>query len=146
MFFSPTYSWSMSRKSLKGLIIPESEMKVRFSPSGGPGGQHANKANTRVELTWNVYESTVLGVGDKERINRKYGPVLRIVVDETRSQSRNREIAQSRLLAKAVSALESPKKRVATTPSKSAKARRVCSKKRRGELKRLRRSPKLDGD
>ena len=97
-------------------------------------------------MTWNVYESTVLGVGDKERINRKYGPVLRIVVDETRSQSRNREIAQSRLLAKAVSALESPKKRVATKPSKSAKARRVSSKKRRGELKRLRRSPKLDGD
>ena len=136
----------MSRKSLKGLVIPESEMKVRFSPSGGPGGQHANKANTRVELTWNVYESTVIGVEDKERINRKYGPVLRIVVDETRSQSRNREIAQSRLLAKAVSALETPKNRVATKPSKSAKARRVSSKKHRGELKRLRRSPNLDDD
>ena len=95
-------------------------------------------------MTWNVYESTVIGAEDKERINRKYAPVLRIVVDETRSQSRNREIAQSRLLAKAVSALETPKNRVATNPSKSAKARRVSSKKHRVELKRLRRSPNQD--
>ena len=134
----------MDRKNLKTLAIPESEMKVRFSPSGGPGGQHANKANTRVELTWNANESSVLDGQEKEKVIQKFGPIIRLVVDETRSQSRNRDIAQARLLAKVTSALHSPKRRVATKPSKSAKARRINSKKRRGDLKKLRRSPKME--
>lgn len=134
----------MDRKNRKTLVIPESEMKVRFSPSGGPGGQHANKANTRVELTWNAHESSVLDGQEKEKVIQKFGPIIRLVVDETRSQSRNRDIAQARLLAKVTSTLHSPKRRVATKPSKSAKARRINSKKRRGDLKKLRRSPKME--
>ena len=135
----------MSKKNLESLAIPESEMKFKFSPSGGPGGQHANKASTRVELSWDVRTSSVLDAFEKARVTQKYGPVIRLTVDETRSQVRNREIAQTRLLIKVVSALHSPKKRVATKPSRSAKARRVNSKKRRGELKKLRRTPNIEG-
>ena len=134
----------MSKKNLESLAIPESEMKVKFSPSGGPGGQHANKASTRVELSWDVRTSSVLNALEKESLIQKYGPIIRLAVDETRSQARNREIAQKRLLTKVISALQSPKKRVATKPSRSAKARRVSSKKRRGELKKLRRTPKME--
>jgi len=117
---------------------------LRFTPSGGPGGQHANKANTRVELIWVVSESKVLDTSQQDMITGKLGPVVRIVVDETRSQSRNREIAEARLQSRVLSSLKSPKKRVATKPSRLAKARRVNSKKRRGQLKQLRRSPRMD--
>ncbi|MEC7879517.1 MAG: portal protein, partial [Actinomycetota bacterium] len=115
----------------------------------------------RVDTLYRLYEHTakelldafgseplpesVLNALEKESLIQKYGPIIRLAVDETRSQARNREIAQKRLLTKVVSALQSPKKRVATKPSRSAKARRVSSKKRRGELKKLRRTPKMEG-
>ncbi|MEC8974433.1 MAG: alternative ribosome rescue aminoacyl-tRNA hydrolase ArfB [Actinomycetota bacterium] len=134
----------MGKKSLEGLVIPESECRFRFTPSGGPGGQHANRSNTRVELIWVVAESKILSKMEKEKVIQKFGPVVRVVVDETRSQSRNRDIALARLQAKVVSSLRSPKKRVATKPSRLAKARRVSSKKHRGQLKKMRRSPKID--
>ena len=139
-----TYSWGVGKKSLKGLTIPESECGVRFTPSGGPGGQHANRSNTRVELIWVVADSNILDKEEKDKVTQKFGPVVRVVVDETRSQSRNRDIALTRLQAKVVSSLRSPKKRVATKPSRLAKARRVSSKKHRGQLKKLRRSPRID--
>lgn len=134
----------MTRSNADGLTIPVSEIKVRFTPSGGPGGQHANKVNTRVELIWVVSESNVLDKFQQGMVTEKLGPIVRIVVDETRSQSRNRDIAEARLQARVSSSLQAPKKRVATKPSRGAKARRVNSKKRRGQLKQLRRSPRAD--
>tara|TARA_Y100001960_G_scaffold318717_1_gene388957 strand:- start:1274 stop:1723 length:450 start_codon:yes stop_codon:yes gene_type:complete len=139
-----TYSYDVTSSNANGLTIPVSEFQLRFTPSGGPGGQHANKANTRVELIWVVSESKVLDTSQQDMITGKLGPVVRIVVDETRSQSRNREIAEARLQSRVLSSLKSPKKRVATKPSRLAKARRVNSKKRRGQLKQLRRSPRMD--
>lgn len=123
--------------------IPDAELEVRFTPSGGPGGQHANKSNTRVELIWDVQASKTLIESDRKILLEKLGRIVRVVVDETRSQARNRDIAQERLRARVASALHTQKKRVSTRPSKSAKARRVDSKKRRSQLKRLRRAPRL---
>lgn len=134
----------MDTNGLNKLIIPESELKARFTPSGGPGGQHANRSNTRVELIWVVTESKILDKTEQEKVIQKFGTVIRVVVDETRSQTRNREIAKGRLQARVASSLRSPKKRVATRPSRSAKARRVSSKKRRGHLKQLRQPPRAD--
>ena len=134
----------MTSRNADDLTIPVSELKVRFTPSGGPGGQHANKANTRVELIWVVSESKVLNKFQQDMVTENLGPIVRIVVDETRSQSRNRDIAEVRLQARVSSSLRSPKKRVSTKPSRLAKARRVNSKKRRGQLKQLRRSPRMD--
>ena len=126
------------------LIIAESELQARFTPSGGPGGQHANRSNTRVELIWVVADSNILDKTQQEKVIREFGPIVRVVVDETRSQARNREIAKDRLQSRVASSLRSSKKRVATKPSRSAKARRVSSKKRRGQLKQLRKPPRAD--
>ena len=72
--------------------IPEEEVRFRFSTSGGPGGQHANKANTRVELGWEVTETTVLTAKEKALLIERLGPSIRIVVSEYRSQKRNRQL------------------------------------------------------
>ena len=76
--------------------IPEEEVRFRFSTSGGPGGQHANKANTRVELVWEVTETTVLTAKEKALLIERLGPSIRIVVSEYRSQKRNRQLALQR--------------------------------------------------
>ena len=126
------------------LTIPEAELNVRFTPSGGPGGQHANRSNTRVELTWSVESSTVLDDRTRSRLVERIGPIARVVVDDERSQTRNREIAHQRLRAKVQAALHEPKRRRPTKPSRSSQRRRVNAKKQRGELKRGRGRPSLD--
>ncbi len=115
---------------------------MRFTTSGGPGGQHANRAATRVELVWDVTASTVLDEADRARLLQVLGPVVRIVADEERSQLRNRELAQTRLGERVAAALVRPKRRRPTKPSRSAKRRRVESKRRRGETKEGRRRPR----
>ena len=77
--------------------IPESELSFRFSMSGGPGGQHANKSNTRVELVWEVAQSSSFDAQEKKLLEERLGSVVRIVVTESRSQIRNRELAYERL-------------------------------------------------
>lgn len=124
--------------------IPLAEIEVRFSASGGPGGQHANKAATRVELTFDVQSSPSLRPRQKERILERLGPVVRIVVDDERSQLRNRALAEQRFVARLASALHVDPPRRATKPSRGAKERRLRSKKERSQTKANRRPPRHD--
>jgi len=128
----------------RGVRIPRSELSVRFSASGGPGGQHANKTATRVELLWDVEASTALLPVQRERVLDRIGRVLRVVVDEERSQLRNRAIAEERFVGRLAAALHVERPRRATKPSKGAKQRRLTSKKQRSETKANRRRPASD--
>jgi ribosome-associated protein len=128
----------------RNLTIPDSELRMRFTTSGGPGGQHANKSSTRVELLWNVDNSTVLGPRQRARIKgalkRRIDSSgdLHLVSDIHRSQMRNRVEVETRLGQLLSQALAPTKNRVATKPSRSAVQRRIESKKKRGEIKRSR--------
>ena len=124
--------------------IPRHELAVTFSASGGPGGQHANKAATRAELTFDVEASGALTDGQRERVVAKLGPVVRVVADDERSQLRNRVLAEERLAAKLRGALQVPRRRRATKPTRGSQRRRVEAKKQRGETKRYRRPPSVD--
>ena len=81
------------------LRLPLSELQFKFTPSGGPGGQHANKVNTRVELRFDVAGSSALGPRQRSRLLDRLGPEVRVVADDERSQARNRQVALDRLLA-----------------------------------------------
>jgi len=124
--------------------IPRHELAVSFSASGGPGGQHANKAATRVELSFDVETSSALSDVQRERLLEKLGPVVRVVADDERSQLRNRTLAEDRLAAKLRDALHVPRRRRATQPTRGSQRRRVDAKKQRGETKRYRRPPSID--
>jgi ribosome-associated protein len=125
--------------------IPLDELEWRFSGPGGPGGQHANTANTRVELTFDVAGSPSLGPRQRARLLERLGPVVRVVATDTRSQSRNRELALERLRERLAAALRTPRPRRPTAPSAAAHRRRVDAKRRRGDVKRQRRArPELE--
>lgn len=121
------------------LAIPRSELKYRFSPSGGPGGQHANKVSTRVELRFDVAGSPSLGPRQRSRLLARLGPEVRVVADDERSQSRNRQQATERFCARVAAALHTEKPRRPTRPSRRATERRLVEKRRLSERKRLRR-------
>ena len=125
------------------LAIPASELQVRFSPSGGPGGQHANKVNTRVELRFDISSSPSLGPRQRARLLDRFGPELRVVVDDERSQARNRQLAVERFRQRMAAALHVEKARRPTRPSWGAKERRLAAKRQVSERKRNRR-PDLD--
>lgn len=118
--------------------IPLSELEWRFGPSGGPGGQHANRAHTRAEVRFDVAASPSLGPRQRERLLGRVGPVVRIAVDEERSQVRNRAIALDRLRARLADALRVERQRRPTRPTRSAEARRLDEKRRRADVKRAR--------
>jgi ribosome-associated protein len=121
--------------------IPRHELDVRFSASGGPGGQHANKTATRAELTFDVESSSAFTATQRERVIAKLGPVVRVVADDERSQLRNRALAEERLADKLRGALHVPRSRRPTRPTRGSQRRRVDAKKQRGEIKRSRRPP-----
>lgn len=129
------------------LTIPGSEIELRFSPSGGPGGQHANRSSTRVDVAWNVDASAVLGPRQRARVKARLANridssgTLRVSSDEQRSQTRNREEALRRLGELVAGALRVERRRVATRPHAGAVERRIAAKRRRSELKRARRTP-----
>jgi ribosome-associated protein len=135
---------SESIRVTKSVAVPVSEIELRTSRSSGPGGQHAQKSETRVEAVFDVEASTALSPAQKRRVVAKAGPVLRAVAQDERSQLRNRELATERLVAALRDALFVQRRRVPTKPSAAAKERRLAQKKRRGEVKRLRR-PADDG-
>ena len=124
----------------RSVSIPRFEIELRFSRSSGPGGQHAQKSDTRVEATFDVEASAALTEAQKRRVIAKAGPVLRAVAQDERSQWRNRELATERLVEALREALRVPRKRKPTKPSKAARERRLEAKKRRGQVKRLRRN------
>lgn len=119
--------------------IPLDELEWRFSGPGGPGGQHANTSNTRVEVRFDVEGSPSLTPSQRARLLDRFGPSVRVVAADTRSQARNRELALSRLRERLADALRTPRARRATAPTKAARRRRIEAKRRRGDLKRQRR-------
>ncbi len=128
----------------RSVKIPRHELQVSFSASGGPGGQHANKAATRVELRFDVADSSALSPGQRQRVIDRLGDEVRVVVDDERSQLRNRALAEERLVARLQSALHVERPRRPTRPTKGSKKRRLEAKQRRGEIKRQRRRPGRD--
>lgn len=116
-------------------------MTFRFSRSSGPGGQHAQKSETRVEAIFDVESSQALTETQKRRVVARTGPVLRAIAQDERSQLRNRELALERLVGQLREALKVERKRVPTKPSAAARERRLERKRRRSDTKRLRRPP-----
>ena len=125
----------------RSVSIPSSEIELRFSRSSGPGGQHAQKTETRVEAIFDVERSVGLTDAQKRRVIAKAGPVIRGVAQDERSQWRNRELASERVVEALREALKVERKRRPTKPSAAAKKRRLEQKRRRSETKRLRRPP-----
>jgi len=135
---------AMERESIRvtrSVSIPLSEIDLRFSRSSGPGGQHAQKTETRVEAIFDVERSEALTSRQKQRVVQKAGSVLRAVAQDERSQTRNRELAIERLAGQLADALRVDRTRVPTKPSTAAVRRRLEQKRRRAETKRLRRPP-----
>jgi len=134
----------MERESIRvtrSVSIPVSEIELRFSRSSGPGGQHAQKSETRVEAIFDVEASSALSARQKQRVVRKAGPVLRAVAQDERSQARNRELATERVAEALREALHVERRRRPTKPSAASVQRRLEQKRRRAETKRLRRPP-----
>ena len=121
--------------------IPRGEIYFRYSRSSGPGGQHAQKSDTRVEAVFDVEASSALSDAQKRRVVAKAGPVLRAVAQDERSQWRNRELAVERLADALRKALRVERPRRATRPTKAAVERRLEQKRLRSRTKRLRRPP-----
>ncbi|MBA2427134.1 MAG: aminoacyl-tRNA hydrolase [Actinobacteria bacterium] len=134
----------------RSLTIPEGELELRFSPSGGPGGQHANKVATRAELTWNIAGSNALDEDRRARLLARLAPrldasgALRITSDTHRSQLRNRKDVLDRLARIVAEGLRAERKRTKTTPTRASKEKRLRAKRKRSEAKDLRRQP--DGE
>jgi len=123
----------------RSVVLPPGEIAFRFSRSSGPGGQHAQKSETRVEALFDVESSTALTEAQKRRVLARAGPVLRAVAQDERSQARNRELAQERVVEQLRQALKVERRRVPTKPSEAARQRRLEDKRRRSRTKRLRR-------
>lgn len=132
------------------LWVPRAELEFRASRSGGPGGQHVNTSSTRVELTWSVAGSPSLTAEQRARIleklaNRIDGEgVLHLAASEHRSQHQNREAAVERFRELLREALHVPKPRKKTRPSRASREQRLQSKRRRSEVKRMRRGVSHD--
>ena len=125
----------------RSVLLPLAEIELRFSRSSGPGGQHANTAETRVEAILDVEASSALTDVQKKRVIAKAGPTLRAIAQDERSQWRNRELAVERLVEQLREALKVQRRRVATKPTRASRERRLESKRRRSTTKRLRRRP-----
>ncbi len=119
----------------RSVVIPAHELQWRFSASGGPGGQHANTANTRVELVYDPTTSTALGPTQRARIIGRLRAPIRVVVSSERSQLQNRRIARERLAARLADALAVESPRRATRPTLGSEVRRLDAKKRQAERK-----------
>ena len=128
------------------VVIPESELAWRFSRSSGPGGQGVNTTDSRVELLFDVAESPALSPALRARVLARLGArlsdgVLSVTSSEHRSQLRNREEAERRMVAILSEAIAAPPRpRRATKPTRGSVNRRIAVKKRRSEVKRLRRT------
>jgi ribosome-associated protein len=125
----------------RSVSIPRDEVDFRYSRSSGPGGQHAQKSDTRVEAVFDVESSSALSDAQKRRVLEKAGPVLRAVAQDERSQWRNRELALERLAETLRNALRVERPRRPTRPTRSAVEKRLDQKRRRSQTKRLRRPP-----
>ena len=128
----------------RSCAIAGDELEWRFTGSGGPGGQHANTSNTKVEVRFDVESSPSLGPRQRARLLERLGPIVRVTASERRSQHRNRELALERLRSRLAAALRVEPPRHATRPTRAAEQRRVDQKRRHGEIKRSRRRPSVE--
>jgi ribosome-associated protein len=128
----------------RSVVLPLAEIELRTSRSSGPGGQHAQKSETRVEAVFDVGASQALTEVQKRRVLARRGPVLRAVAQDERSQLRNRELAVERLVEQLRQALRVERRRVPTKPTEASRKRRLEEKRRRAQTKRLRREPPGD--
>lgn len=138
----------MDDLAVGGYLIRSSELQWRFDPSGGPGGQHANRSSTRVELRFDIGASQAFPAEVRDRLLERLGErsprgVLAVVVDESRSQWRNRLTARRRLAELLEQALDRPRPRRPTAPTRAGRERRLAEKRRRSERKQTRRSPEV---
>ena len=125
----------------RSVALPIDEIELQASRSSGPGGQHAQKSETRVVAVFDVEASSALTPVQKRRVVARAGPVLRAAAQDERSRLRNRELAVERLVGQLREALRVERKRVPTAPTPAARERRLEDKRRRSETKRLRRPP-----
>jgi ribosome-associated protein len=125
-------------------VIRLDELEWRTTGSGGPGGQHANTSDTRVEVRFPIATSTSLGPRQRARLLDRLGPVARATASDHRSQARNRELALERLRSRLAAALRVDPPRRATAPSRSAKEARLEAKRRRAQRKQGRRRPETE--
>jgi ribosome-associated protein len=123
----------------RSVSLPLAEVELEYSRSSGPGGQHAQKSETRVVAVFDVEASAALTETQKRRVIARAGPVLRAVAQDERSRTRNIDLARERLAGQLREALRVERKRVPTKPSAAARERRLEAKKRRSKTKRLRR-------
>lgn len=133
----------------RGLVVPAVDLVEQFSRSSGPGGQHVNTADSRVQLSIDL--ATTLAFNDAQRARvldrlatRLTGTVLMLSADEHRSQRRNRVAARERLAALLREAVAPPVIRRATRPTRGSTRRRLEGKRQRAEIKRNRRRPGTD--
>jgi ribosome-associated protein len=133
----------------RGVSVPEAELELRTSRSGGPGGQGVNTTDSKVELRWDVRSSAALDEAQRSRVLARLrsrltdAGVLILTGSEHRSQHRNREAVLARFRAIVGEALEPPTPRRATRPTRAARRRRLDAKRRRSEVKQLRRRPEV---
>jgi ribosome-associated protein len=135
---------AMERESIRvtrSVSLPLSEVEFLVSRSSGPGGQHAQTSETRVEARLEVEASSALTEAQKRRVIARVGPVLRTIAQDERSQARNRELALERLVERLRDALRVERRRVPTTPTAAARERRLARKRQRSRTKRLRAPP-----
>jgi ribosome-associated protein len=125
----------------RDVAIPLDEVVLQASRSSGPGGQHANKTESRIEASFDVGASGTLSDAQKARVMARCGPVVRAIAQDARSQTRNRALALERLAGRLAHALEVPRVRRATKPTKASRARRLDAKRRDAQRKRDRRRP-----
>jgi ribosome-associated protein len=138
---------AMERESIRvtrSVSLPVAEVEFRVSRSSGPGGQHAQTSETRVEARLDVEASSALTPTQKRRVVARAGPILRAVAQDERSQARNRELALERLVERLREALRVERRRVATTPTAGSRERRLEQKRRRSRTKQLRSPPSAD--
>src|SRR5580692_3408975 len=125
----------------RGLDLPLSEISWRATTSGGPGGQHANRTLSRVEVQFDVNASQTLGPRQRARLLERVGPVVRASASDSRSQARNRQLALERLATRIDAGLRVETPRRPTRPTKGSQVRRVESKRHRSQIKRGRQRP-----
>jgi len=128
----------------RNVAVPLAEVTLRATRSSGPGGQHANTTDSRIEASFDVHASRTLTPEQKARITARLGPRPTAVAQDERSQARNRELALERLRARLASALHVPRARRATRPTRASRERRLEGKRRTSERKGNRRRPGRD--
>lgn len=128
----------------RSVRIPLREIEIRTARSSGPGGQHANVTESRVEAVFDVEASRALDEDQRRRVAARCGRRVTAVAQDARGQARNRELALERLREKLARALAVPVRRRPTSPSRAAREARLRAKRRRGERKRMRGRPRDD--